>query len=131
MWATALRSKVSCGAPARDWTRTSSYTAAWFSLTKAALKLPQFGVDNNGKVLRVVGKLTLSHNKKVSPTVQGYEWDFEAFIIKPEEVKILDRAKWPWMEDLGTPAQPRPEASELPPGRATERRQFREDKVQH
>ena len=100
-------------------------------LDKGALKLPQFGVNNNGKVLRVVGKLTLSHNKKVSPTVQGYEWDFEAFIIKPEEVKILDRAKWPWMEDLGTPAQPRPEASELPPGRATERRQFREDKVQH
>jgi hypothetical protein len=44
----------------------------------------------------------LRHIKKVPPNVQGYEYDFDAFIVKPDEVKVLDRVIWPWMEDLGT-----------------------------
>ena len=63
------------------------------------------GMDGNGKLVRVVGTLTLKHNKKVPHDVQGYEYDFDAFIIKPDKVKILDRVTWPWMEDLGKPAQ--------------------------
>ncbi len=59
-------------------------------------------IQDNGKPVRVVGKLTLMHYKKVPPNVQGYEYDFDAFIVKPDEVKVLDRVTWPWMEDLGT-----------------------------
>ncbi|MGD0898055.1 MAG: hypothetical protein ABR915_09495 [Thermoguttaceae bacterium] len=76
-------------------------------LDESALSLPQFGVDNNGRILRVVGTLTLLHIKKSPPDVQGYGYDFDAFIVKPEKIKILDRATWPWMEDLGKPVKGR------------------------
>ncbi|MGA2616844.1 MAG: hypothetical protein ABSF26_04485 [Thermoguttaceae bacterium] len=56
---------------------------------------------DNGKPVRVVGTLTLRHIRKVPPDVQGYEYDFDAFIIKPDEARILDRVTWPWVEDLG------------------------------
>ena len=60
------------------------------------------GVQESGKPVRVVGTLLLKHFKKVPPNVQGYEYDFDAFIVKPDEAKVLDRVSWPWMEDLGT-----------------------------
>jgi hypothetical protein len=61
--------------------------------------------DRNGKPVRVVGVLTLRHIKKAPPDVQGYNYDFDAFIVESDEEKILDRVTWPWMEDLGKPTK--------------------------
>lgn len=62
-------------------------------------------LDADGKIVRVVGTLRIEHVKKSPPTVQGYAADFDAFIIKPDSVKVLDRLNWPWMEDLGKAAK--------------------------
>jgi hypothetical protein len=62
--------------------------------------------ESKGKPVRVVGILTLRHIKKAPPEVQGYTYDFDAFVIKPDQVKVPDKATWPWMEDFGTPGKP-------------------------
>jgi hypothetical protein len=57
----------------------------------------------DGKLVRIVGTLQLEHIEAAADYDQGYDRDFDAYIVVPDEIIFLDRVTWPWMELLEPP----------------------------